>query len=168
MSEPALLNIVIDTDTAGTTVLRLAGDLDHCTAEQLCDAVDQRLSHHPAQVCIDLADVVFLDAAGVRALLRCHAGAGRACCRIRLVNPRPLVHQILQFFDLVSTFGMAAPPVPAWRRPDPGRRGGPPPPTSVAASIAGARAAVAEACVTERHARTVCADTGRLLGRGGR
>jgi anti-anti-sigma factor len=171
-SESVRLRIVVDHDThdnpAGCRI-RVAGELDKSAAAQLYDAVQQCLERRPEHLCVDLSDTTFLDAAGIRALLRCRDAATHVQCRTSLANLRPLVRQVLRIVALERVFGLPETTPPSPRQPAPPfpRRGaGPTPPP--AETIAEARVRIAEAQATLRRHATVAADTRRLLGLGAR
>ncbi len=51
-------------------VMRVSGELDLCSAAQLCQALDEAAARTPSAVILDLEPVSFMDAAGIRAILR--------------------------------------------------------------------------------------------------
>ncbi len=108
--EPTL---VIDVQPGtGTEVPRMtvSGEVDGLNAEHLHKAVVDVLRHHQCpRVDVDLHGVTFLDSAGIRALLLCQADARQMDRRIVLLNPRPVVHQVLEITGLLHHFGLPAP-----------------------------------------------------------
>jgi anti-anti-sigma factor len=158
------LHITDEGDPTATLTLHLAGDLDCCTAQQFCNTVEQRLTGHPMILCVDLEKVAFLDAAGCQALLHCHAEAAQQCCQLLLIRPQPLVHQVLDILGLLTTFGLPAPPIPAWRRRDTRPPSAPQPFTPVTGTIEAARTVVASAHEARRRAEAICVSSRRLLG----
>ena len=51
-------------------VLGLSGELDFCSAPQLTQALDEAAARTPAEVLLDLECLSFIDAAGIRAIVR--------------------------------------------------------------------------------------------------
>ncbi|MBV8946589.1 MAG: STAS domain-containing protein [Solirubrobacterales bacterium] len=51
-------------------VMRVSGELDLCSAPQLRHALDHAAGRMPSAVILDLEPVTFMDAAGIRAILR--------------------------------------------------------------------------------------------------
>lgn len=64
-------------------VMRVAGELDICSAPQLRQALDEAAARAPSRVILDLEELGFIDAAGIRAIL---SGA-------QLFGPRLLVQR---------------------------------------------------------------------------
>jgi anti-sigma B factor antagonist len=83
---------VAEGDSVG---IRVRGELDTATADQLLDAV--RSSPPATETCVvDLAGCDFLDSSGIRALLlsQRHLDAGNGT--LRLVNVRPHIDRVLR------------------------------------------------------------------------
>ncbi|WP_218952380.1 STAS domain-containing protein [Amycolatopsis anabasis] len=72
--EPRATVTVEHRDT--TTVLAVAGELDHATTPRLVDAVNLALAGQPAVLILDLSGVVFMTSAGLSALAGAHHGCG--------------------------------------------------------------------------------------------
>ena len=83
-------------------VLKLAGEIDMSTADQLVAALAQALAAH-AHVVVDMAEVTFIDAAGLRTIVEAAESLdGRA--PLVLVNaPR-----LARLLDLVGLSGLAS------------------------------------------------------------
>jgi anti-anti-sigma factor len=86
-------DVQVETLPTGTSVIRVAGEVDLATAPRLEEAIStvQPASH----LVIDLLDCTFLDSSGVRLL----ASAGRAASeggRVRLVAVDPGVLRVLE------------------------------------------------------------------------
>jgi anti-anti-sigma factor len=80
--DPLVINMVKGTPP----VLRVRGELDMASAEQLRGALTDALANDPAVV-IDLRDVPFIDLSGVRVILRA-AQSRNGDGPLRLVNAR--------------------------------------------------------------------------------
>lgn len=84
----------------------MQGELDSQTCPLLVDAVADLLTRPLLdRIEFDLAGLTFIDAAGVRSLLRCEAAAGRAGIRVEARNATPAVVHILDIVGLARHFG---------------------------------------------------------------
>jgi anti-anti-sigma factor len=88
--------------TDGMALVRVTGEIDHCTAPKISAAVNEALSEGACSIFIDLAQVTFFSAAGAIALL----GAKRHCLRrgaeFVLLRPSRPTLKVLAFTDLVG------------------------------------------------------------------
>ncbi|MEV7804405.1 STAS domain-containing protein [Microbispora sp. NPDC088329] len=95
----------------GLTRIIACGEIDMCTAGRLHGGVlDVLRRQRPDRIEIDLAGVTFLDASGVRALLKSRAAAAKVGCRLTVVEPGRMARRILEIVGLLETFGLAAAP----------------------------------------------------------
>ena len=105
-TEQPLVPVTVDID--GTPIMWLGmanhspvpaitvcGELDLDTAPYLTDLVEQVAACRPEQVIIDMADVTFLCAAGLNALLRANDIVTRTGGRLLLRSPSPQTQRIL-------------------------------------------------------------------------
>lgn len=84
-------------DGAGRSRLAVIGELDHDTSAGLAEAIaDIAGQDGIVEVVVDLRQVSFLAAAGVRALLRGGLAASARGCAYRVVNAHGIVHQVLK------------------------------------------------------------------------
>ncbi|WP_369077360.1 STAS domain-containing protein [Paractinoplanes pyxinae] len=79
-----------------TVLLCLHGDIDVDTTDHLAHLFAHATAGTPGDVVVDLAGVDFLGAAGVRALLIHAEDLDRRHLRLQVVNPRPLIHEVLR------------------------------------------------------------------------
>jgi anti-anti-sigma factor len=79
-------------------VLRLAGELDLATAEQLKEQLKKQAGS--ARVVVDLAGLEFLDVTGLNVLLEGHRTLASRGGRLVLRRPRPMVVRLLTLLDL--------------------------------------------------------------------
>jgi anti-anti-sigma factor len=95
------LRITVDTDGA-TTVLRLAGELDLATAEQLRERVRTLLGYGTVleKLVLDLAGLEFLDVTGLGALLETRRKLSATGVAFALRRPRPMVVRMLGLLNL--------------------------------------------------------------------
>jgi anti-anti-sigma factor len=74
-----------------------SGEVDLASSDVIGIAVcEALLFHHPRRLDVDLADVRFLDASGIRALLRSRARSVEVGCQFAVTNPQPLVYRVLE------------------------------------------------------------------------
>ncbi|HET9945172.1 MAG TPA: STAS domain-containing protein [Actinomycetes bacterium] len=92
------------------------GRVDAVVAPQLREQLDLALSEGCAELLVDLAEVTFLDSAGLAALVRARKDSIAAGCTLRLVAPRSdeamRVFRLTTFdevFDFVAPTGPAGP-----------------------------------------------------------
>ena len=85
-------------------VIRLSGELDLCSASQVWQALDEAAVRTPTRVLLDLERLTFIDAVGIRAILR---GAEIFGSRFILVRTPPRVMRVLTLagVDERLTFG---------------------------------------------------------------
>jgi anti-sigma B factor antagonist len=122
-SEVARLSVIaVAGDCADVLRVTLHGELDISNATwfaaMFADMTD-RLPRRP--VLIDLADLRFLDAAGIRALLLCVQYVTRQREQAVLSDPQPIVHRLLEITGLLH---LLAPPNPDDRQVAAGERTG--------------------------------------------
>jgi anti-sigma B factor antagonist len=105
---PDPLAITIDHgDGRRAPVIRVAGAIDARNAAQLHKAVTGLLrGHRPSRIDINMRAVNFLDSAGIRALLLCHADAQLVECRLRLTEAQPMTYEVLQICGLAEYLGL--------------------------------------------------------------
>jgi anti-anti-sigma factor len=98
--ETPALRVTADAD--GTTaVLRLAGELDLATTEQLRERVHGLLHDAPVRhLVIDLAGLDFLDVTGLGALLEARRKLIARGGTLALRRPRPMVLRMLSLLEL--------------------------------------------------------------------
>lgn len=97
---PTLLQVTPEF-AAGTTRLRLAGELDLATAGQLTGMVRSLPAGH---LRLDLSGLTFLDAAGLTALLEARALVRARDGRLVLDRPGPPVLRVLELTGMTGAF----------------------------------------------------------------
>lgn len=102
---PAAHNFDLTVSADATRVeVRVSGELDLAVAPALEHQITQRLrSGRYAELTVDLADVQFMDAAGLGSLLAIRNAARRQGVLLRL---RPGPSQVQRMFRLTSTAGL--------------------------------------------------------------
>jgi anti-anti-sigma factor len=87
--------------------LAVAGEIDIMTADSLRDTLIHMLhTYRPAHIGVDLADVTFMDASGITALLKFAITAQQMNCAIAVTNPRSNVYKVLKITGLLEEFGL--------------------------------------------------------------
>jgi anti-anti-sigma factor len=77
------------------SVVRLVGELDLTTADELRQAIGALLSRHSCDVLLDLSDLHFCDVEGARALVWSSSLVGEHDHRMRVVGARASVRATL-------------------------------------------------------------------------
>lgn len=163
--QPLLQITVAPAGESPATVIKVAGELDESTQDQLITTVDDCLRHHAAPVRLDLAGLTFLGSAGIGALLQCRDAAVQAGHTLELVDPQPSVHHVLDIVNLLPTFGLAPARVAADRRPAHRRPTGPQAPSTPAQTMRAAEVLRRDAQDTVQQARAAGERARRSTGR---
>ncbi|GAA0709600.1 STAS domain-containing protein [Dactylosporangium roseum] len=101
------LSATLEATAPGTVVIRLAGELDLATRDQVVLAVRAVLpAFGPGELVLDLDEVTVLDSAGIGALVSCWKLANGAGCALTLRNPRPLAYAQLKLTGLLDVFAL--------------------------------------------------------------
>ena len=96
----------LPTQTDGTVLLELCGEIDLATAPIL-EAVLRQVAATPPLLVLDLRAVTFLDSAGVLLLLEAHRRQKAADRRLRLVlNPGQGAYRVLVISGLTKLTGI--------------------------------------------------------------
>lgn len=94
-------------DGTGHTVILACGEVDIATASLLLECGIQALRAEPERLVLDLAQVTFFSAAGVRALLALSRAAGDGTLRLRA--PSASVCFVLELASLARAFPVEQP-----------------------------------------------------------
>jgi anti-anti-sigma factor len=97
------LDVRIERSAQGT-VVRLAGDLDLGSCEQMREAVADHLLDGP--VILDMAGLGFCDSSGLRALLDIHRRAVEREASLRLAGVGMEVHRVLELTGTLEYFAV--------------------------------------------------------------
>ena len=92
---PAPLEVVVE-DHDGNPVLRVSGELDLSTCEQVEAALSESELTGPATLVLDLGGVTFMDSTGVRTLLQADSRARRDGRRLLLIAPPEPAARVLR------------------------------------------------------------------------
>lgn len=88
------------------SVVRLIGDLDIATAEQLRVLLDEAAQSAPATLVVDLAGVEFLDASGLTVLVGLSRRLERSGTRLVLRSASPRIYRLFRVTGLLSRLGV--------------------------------------------------------------
>jgi anti-anti-sigma factor len=86
----------------GTRIIRVAGELDMATAPQLAFVLARC---DDKEVCVDLAEVTFLDSSGLAVLSRAHRRAAQREGEFTVQNAAPNVRKIFEVTNLTCLLG---------------------------------------------------------------
>jgi anti-anti-sigma factor len=98
-------SLLVDRHPSGaddTLRMVIHGDLDAVSADRLRGEVGEALRGRPRRIDVDMRGVTFLDSAGIRALLYCHADAERLSTGLVLVNTPAPINRVLEITGLAS------------------------------------------------------------------
>lgn len=87
-----------------TARIELHGELDMAVEAQLVAEFQRLLASDPAVVVVDLRDVSFMDARGLRALFAMHSSCEQQGRRLMLVRGQRSVHRMLVLCNLTELF----------------------------------------------------------------
>jgi anti-sigma B factor antagonist len=108
--DTAMGQLVLDVQQrAGSTLVRIAGDLDAATAPDLADLCRSVHAHGDRDVVIDLTDTSFLDSSGLRALVGARRLFGDGGGSLRLAHPSEPVIRLLEITGLRDYFAIDEP-----------------------------------------------------------
>lgn len=98
----ARLDVPADAD-GGRLLVRLGGELDLASLPDVQPGLDRLLSLEAQPVCVDVADLAFLDSTGVGVLIRIANHFGT----IELLHAAPVVRRVIQALGLDGHLGLA-------------------------------------------------------------
>ncbi len=88
----------------GAVVMELAGELDILAEQVLGPRVEALAGRCRGDLVVDLRAVTFLDASGVRLLLRARSRAARTGARLRVVRGGPMVTKVIRMSGVEPAF----------------------------------------------------------------
>ena len=103
----ALAQLHVDTNspTPATARVAVAGEVDLATVSVLRERLLNVLhDQSPVVLDVDLAEVTFLDCAGLGALVGVRKAAVDAGCLMRVSHPQPIVRRVLEVTGLLGVF----------------------------------------------------------------
>lgn len=87
-------------------VLTVVGDLDAHSCKALADGLDPLPGD--GDVHIDMAGVGFMDSSGLRVLIAAHQSGQQAERSVKIVNPSPAVHRVIEISGLTDHLHVVA------------------------------------------------------------
>ena len=88
--------VIVPYDVDGTRIVRVAGEIDMLTAQQLEEAL---AGCNGSAVRVDLAGVTFLDSSGIAVLLRAHERAVKRGAELKVANA---ASNVLRVFEVTN------------------------------------------------------------------
>jgi anti-anti-sigma factor len=82
--------------------VRVMGDLDIATTPELKRVLDGLADEQHDRLLLDLDDLQFMDASGLRAILSAHRSAQREGNRITICNSSDQVHRLFEVTNLLN------------------------------------------------------------------
>jgi stage II sporulation protein AA (anti-sigma F factor antagonist) len=104
MAPPEPLIVEQSAASSGALVLRLAGRLDHQTADALRGALDGALASEPRLLVLDMSGLAFMASAGFRALLYARRRTQEAGCALTLASFAPPVQDVFTVSRFAELF----------------------------------------------------------------
>jgi anti-sigma B factor antagonist len=97
--------LTVDLTTSGpVTVITVGGELDMSTVHLLTDRVDQILQQQPLRLVLDLANLTFFGADGIRALHHIHRAIANIAGDLVLRDPSPGTVRVLSLTHTACQF----------------------------------------------------------------
>jgi anti-sigma B factor antagonist len=91
----------------GAVCIAFAGEFGMgTTGTVLAAVVDALETRSPRRLEVNVADVEFMDASGINALVRCRAQAVAAGCRLTVTDPQPIVYEVLRITGMLEALAV--------------------------------------------------------------
>jgi anti-sigma B factor antagonist len=91
---------LITQEVDGHAVVRLKGELDIATVDDLRHDLRQARQSYGEHVILDLTELEFMDSQGLSVIVGCHKAVTAAGGSLALVAPRPIVRRTLEITGL--------------------------------------------------------------------
>jgi anti-sigma B factor antagonist len=101
-AEPPTVQIDTHLDSTGAQVVVLTGELDTSNAALLQERMASIPSQPAQRLIFDLADLRFMDSAGIAVLI----GAATKASSVSVLNPSPIVRRVLEITGLSDVFSI--------------------------------------------------------------
>jgi anti-anti-sigma factor len=109
-----MTRVTLEESRVGRCRLRAVGEFDRDSCDQFRAATRVALAGHCREIVVDLAEVTFVDAATVSALLACHETAAAHGCDLYVINEWGVAARVLEIAGARTR--LAATHQPAARR----------------------------------------------------
>jgi anti-sigma B factor antagonist len=96
----------------GRVTLYLSGEIDQIATAEFVTAADSALATGPVAIIVDLADVTFMDSAGLSGLVQVHQQTRHAGATFQLQSPSRIAARIIELSGLDQLFALDADPEP--------------------------------------------------------
>lgn len=83
-------------------VIRLTGELDIASIDEVRSEIEQFLVNEPKLVIFDLSGLQFMDSSGIALLVQ----VANRCGTVEVRNPTRIVRRVLEATGLAETFGL--------------------------------------------------------------
>ena len=94
--DAAILSVRTGSDDSGSPLIKLVGDLDISSVDELRVAVEAATATTPQRLTFDLSGLRFMDSAGISVLL----GAARDIPAVALLEPQAAVRRVIELTGL--------------------------------------------------------------------
>jgi anti-sigma B factor antagonist len=110
----------LTSQTSGQVVVRVVGEIDAATAPLFAERLDEVIEADHRNVAVDLAELTFMDSAGLVVLIHGRQRLERTGRRMLIAHPSPTIVRLLEIAGLDEWFDME----PSPPRPQTVARGG--------------------------------------------
>ena len=97
-NDAAILSVQACSDDSGSPLIKLVGDLDISSVDELRAAVEAATAAAPQRLTFDLSGLRFMDSAGISVLL----GAARDVPAVALIEPQAAVRRVIELTGLAQ------------------------------------------------------------------
>ena len=93
-------------ETGPAAVVRISGAADMAAAERLRETLDELTQKQVTLIVLDLSGLEFIGSMGLGAIVYGHLRSRHRRGQIRLVNPQPVVREVLETTRLTQLFSI--------------------------------------------------------------
>jgi len=98
---------LLTAEKEGTLIVRITGDVDHHSAPNIREEIDQELvKTRPRELILDLSGTDFMDSSGLGLILGRLRKARELGCRLTLLNPTEPILRILRLAGVEKTLNI--------------------------------------------------------------
>ncbi len=99
---PARLRFELSSEDDGSALVRLRGDLDMASADELDAAAKPIIAASPDRLVVDVSDLRFADSSAIALWVRWANGVRR----LEIRGPSPLLRRVIERMGLAETLGL--------------------------------------------------------------